>query len=98
MGGSLKSLIPVQQPKIAGQFYSIKTIYIGGSRCFDVATCLEIKGVDKDKFIVFENYDELASEVSRKSVTGRSIIVFFELYATRVVKKIRAAIKEKGDK
>ncbi|MDI9540288.1 MAG: MurT ligase domain-containing protein [Bacillota bacterium] len=77
---------------------SIKTIYIGGSRCFDVATCLEIKGVDKDKFIVFENYDELASEVSRKSVTGRSIIVFFELYATRVVKKIRAAIKEKGDK
>ena len=77
---------------------NIKTVYDGGSRCYDVANCLEIKGIDTGKLVLFENYDELASEVSKKSIVGRSVVVYFELYATSVVEKIKNALSQKGDK
>lgn len=76
----------------------VGTVYIGGSRCYDVANCLEVKGIDIGKVRLFENYDELADEVSKKSIVGRSIVVYFELYATGVVEKIKTALNEKGDK
>ncbi|MBR5191715.1 MAG: DUF1727 domain-containing protein, partial [Clostridia bacterium] len=76
----------------------IKNVYIGGSRCYDVAGCLEIKGIDTSKFILFENYDELANAVSKNANADRSIVIYFELYATSVVAKIKNALKEKGDK
>ncbi len=75
----------------------VKTIYVGGSRCYDVATCLEIKGIDTGKLVLFENYDELADAVSKKSIIGRDIVVYFELYATSVVEKIKIAMSQKGD-
>lgn len=77
---------------------NVKTIYVGGSRCYDVATCLEIKGIDTGKLVLFENYDELADAVSKKSIVGRDIVVYFELYATSVVEKIKNAMSQKGDK
>ena len=76
----------------------IKTVYIGGSRCYDLAGCLEIKGLDTSKFVLFENYDELANAVSKNANADRSIVIYFELYATSVVAKIKNALKEKGDK
>lgn len=76
----------------------IKNIYIGGSRCYDLAQCLEIKGLDTSKFILFENYDELAVAVSNNASVDRNIVIYFELYATSVVAKIKNALKEKGDK
>ena len=75
----------------------IKNIYIGGSRCYDLAQCLEIKGLDTEKFILFENYDELAKEVSNNASSDRNIVIYFELYATSVVAKIKNALKEKGE-
>ena len=45
-----------------------------------------------------ENYDDLANEVSKKSIVGRSVVVYFELYATSVVEKIKNALSQKGDK
>ncbi len=77
---------------------NVKTIYVGGSRCYDVATCLEIKGIDTGKLVLFENYDELADAVSKKSIVGRDIVVYFELYATSVVEKIKNAMSQKGEK
>ncbi len=77
---------------------SVKNVYIGGSRCYDLAQCLEIKGVDIEKLVLFENYDELASTISKKSIIGRDIVVYFELYATSVVGKIKTALSQKGDK
>lgn len=76
----------------------IKNIYIGGSRCYDLAQCLEIKGLDTSKFTLFEDYDELAKEVSNNASSDRNIVIYFELYATSVVAKIKNALKEKGDK
>jgi hypothetical protein len=63
-----------------------------------VANCLEIKGIDISKLVLFENYDELANDISKKSIVGRSIVVYFELYATSVVEKIKNALSQKGDK
>lgn len=77
---------------------NVAKIYIGGSRCYDVANCLQIKGIDTDKLVLFEDYDELAAEVSRQSVADRSVVVYFELYATSVVAKIKNALSQKGDK
>ncbi len=77
---------------------NVKTVYIGGTRCYDVAQCLEIKGVDMGKLVLFENYDELANVVSKKSIIGRNIVVYFELYATSVVNKIKTALSQKEDK
>lgn len=76
----------------------IKTIYIGGSRCYDLAQCLQIKGFDTSKFKLYENYDALADDVSNSASAERSIVIYFELYATRVVSKIKTAISQKGDK
>ena len=76
----------------------IKNVYIGGSRCYDLAQCLEIKGFDTSKFILFENYDELASAVSNNASVDRNIVIYFELYATGVVSKIKNALAQKGDK
>lgn len=75
----------------------IKNIYIGGSRCYDLAGCLEIKGLDTSKFILFENYDELATAVSNNASADRNIVIYFELYATSVVAKIKNALKGKGE-
>ena len=75
---------------------SVATIYVGGSRCYDVAQCLEIKGIDISKLVLFENYDALANEISKKCIVGRSIVVYFELYATSVVEKIKNALSQKG--
>lgn len=77
---------------------NIKTVYIGGSRCYDLAQCLEIKGFDTSKFILFENYDELASAVSNNASADRNIVIYFELYATGVVSKIKNALAQKGEK
>ena len=76
----------------------IKNIYIGGSRCYDLAQCLEIKGFDTSKFVLFENYDDLAKAVSNNASSDRNIVIYFELYATSVVAKIKNVLKEKGDK
>lgn len=76
----------------------IKNVYIGGSRCYDLAQCLEIKGFDTSKFILFENYDELASAVSNNASADRNIVIYFELYATGVVSKIKNALAQKGEK
>ena len=76
----------------------IKNMYIGGSRCYDLAQCLEIKGLDTSKFTLFEDYDQLAKEVSNNASADRNIVIYFELYATSVVAKIKNALKEKGDK
>ena len=75
----------------------IKNIYIGGSRCYDLAQCLEIKGFDTSKFVLFENYDDLAKAVSNNASSDRNIVIYFELYATSVVAKIKNALKEKGE-
>ena len=76
----------------------IKNVYIGGSRCYDLAQCLEIKGFDTSKFILFENYDKLASAVSNNASADRNIVIYFELYATGVVSKIKNALAQKGEK
>ncbi len=73
----------------------VKTVYIGGSRCYDLAQCLEIKGVDTAKFVLFENYEELAKAVSQRA--DKPIVIYFELYATSVVSKIKNALKERGE-
>lgn len=75
----------------------IKNIYIGGSRCYDLAGCLEIKGLDTGKFVLFENYDELATAVSNNASADRNIVIYFELYATSVVAKIKNSLKSKGE-
>ena len=75
----------------------IKNIYIGGSRCYDLAQCLEIKGLNTGKFVLFENYDELATAVSNNASANRNIVIYFELYATSVVAKIKNALKSKGE-
>lgn len=75
----------------------IKNIYIGGTRCYDLAQCLEIKGLDTSKFILFENYDELATAVSKNAEKDRNVVIYFELYATSVVAKIKNALKSKGE-
>lgn len=76
----------------------IKNVYIGGSRCYDLAQFLEIKGFDTSKFILFENYDELASAVSNNANADRNVVIYFELYATGVVSKIKNALAQKGEK
>ncbi len=77
---------------------SVKTVYVGGSRCYDVAQCLDIKGVDTSKLVLFEDYDSLAIEVSKNANADRSIVVYFELYATSVVTKIKNALLNRGGK
>lgn len=77
---------------------NVKRVYIGGSRCWDLANCLEINSVPTEKLRIFEDYDELASAVSGELCPGRETVIYFELYATRVVSKIKAQIEKTGGK
>ncbi len=76
----------------------IKTVYIGGTRCYDVAQCLQIKGFDMAKVVTYEDYDELSRQVSKNGDESRSIVIYFELYATSVVAKIKKALDEREGK
>lgn len=75
---------------------SVKTVYIGGTRCFDTAACLEIKGIDPSKLKLFTDYSELADELVKNSCDGRKAVIYFELYATRVVKMIKKKCRQEG--
>lgn len=75
----------------------VKNIYIGGTRCYDLAQCLEIKGFDTAKFKLFEDYSQLAEDVCENASKERDIVIYFELYATGVVNKVKNAISSKGD-
>ena len=76
----------------------IKNIYRGGSRCYDLAQCLDIKGIRADKLRLFENYDALAESLCKEASPDRKVVIYFELYATSVVKMIKAKMGERGDK
>ena len=75
---------------------NIKNIYIGGTRCFDTAACLEIKGIDTAKLKLFTDYEELADELCKEASKDRKVVVYFELYATRVVKMIKDKMSARG--
>lgn len=74
----------------------IKNIYIGGTRCYDTAACLEIKGIDTSKLLLFTNYSALSRSVAENAENGRKIVIYFELYATRVVKMIKDKLALSG--
>ncbi len=76
----------------------IKNIYIGGSRCYDLAQCLEIKGLNTQKFKLYTDYSALADEVAENADADRSVVIYFELYATGVVSKVKDAVSRKGEK
>ena len=74
----------------------IKNIYIGGTRCYDVASCLEIKGFNTDNLKLFTDYSVLSDELVKNASPDRAVVVYFELYATRVVKMIKDKMSAKG--
>ena len=75
---------------------NIKNIFIGGTRCYDLAACLEIKGFGTEKLKLFTDYSDLANELVRESDKDRKVVVYFELYATKVVKMIKDKMSIKG--
>lgn len=77
---------------------SVINVYIGGTRCYDTAACLEIKGIDINKLKLFTDYSALADELVKNSSESRKTVVYFELYATRVVKMIKEKLSSKGGK
>lgn len=44
---------------------NIDNIFISGSRCYDMAVRLKTAGLNKDKFIVKEDYEELTNEIEK---------------------------------
>ncbi len=76
----------------------IKNVYIGGIRSYDLAQCLDIKGIPTDKLLLFESYKELADKLCKDASPDRKIVIYFELYATSVVKMIKTKMGERGDK
>lgn len=77
---------------------SIKNVYIGGTRCYDTAVCLEIKGIDTNKLKLFTDYSALSDELVKNCSEDRKIVVYFELYATRIVKMIKEKMASRGGK
>lgn len=77
---------------------NIKNIYIGGTRCYDTAQCLAVKGIDNEKLKLFESYSELSKEVCKNASVQRGVVIYFELYATRIVDQIKKELASKGDK
>lgn len=77
---------------------SVKNIYIGGSRCYDTAACLEIKGVDVNKLKLFTDYSQLCRDLCENVSENRKTVVYFELYATRIVKMIKENMTERAVK
>ncbi len=76
---------------------NVRRVYIGGSRCYDLALCLNIKGIDTSKLHTFEQYDELAGKLCADRGNSDQIVIYFELYATSVVKMIKNQLEERKE-
>lgn len=46
---------------------SIDNIFISGVRCYDMAVRLKTSGLNKDKFIIREDYEELTNEIEKSN-------------------------------
>lgn len=77
---------------------SVENIYIGGSRCFDLALKLFLSGVDTEKMKLFEDYSRLCDELCENISTEKPTVIYFELYAVRIVDMIKNAAAEKDGK
>lgn len=75
----------------------IHRIILGGTRCEDLALCLSLAGVEKEKLALFSDYDTLCAEVPALVAQNGTTVVYYELYALPIAQQIRKALgKEAG--
>ena len=76
---------------------SIHKVSLGGTRCEDLALRLILDGIPEEKIVLYPNYNVLCRDVC--SVTGgeNTVVIYYELYAIDVARKVRSALEE-GDR
>lgn len=75
----------------------IHKVILGGTRCEDLALCLTLAGVEKNKLVLFHDYDKLCDAVGSIVAHNGTTVVYYELYALPIAQQIRKALgKEAG--
>ncbi len=67
----------------------VGTVYIGGTRCSDLALRLILAGVDEKKLRLYPDYEELARELPETVCTCGTVAIYFELYAMPIAAKLK---------
>ncbi|MFI3205687.1 MAG: MurT ligase domain-containing protein [Clostridia bacterium] len=71
----------------------IKTILVGGIRCFDVALCLSLRDIEPEKIKLYPKYEDLEINIKKDiEINKGSVGIYFALYAKEIATKIKKAL------
>lgn len=73
----------------------VERIYIGGTRCYDLALRLILGGVQEEKLHLYPEYGALEQALVQEVQEEGLVAVFFELYAMPIAKRIRQALEKR---
>ena len=71
----------------------VQHIFIGGTRCADLALRLTLSGVPADKLLLYPDYAQLERELPEKLSRTGTIAIYFELYAMPIATRLKQAVK-----
>lgn len=73
----------------------VERIYIGGTRCYDLALRLILSGVQEEKLHLYTDYAALEQALVQETEEEGLVAIFFELYAMPIAKRIREALQRR---
>lgn len=72
---------------------SVGKVFLGGTRCYDLALRLMLAGVPEEKLRLFPDYGELEKALPREIEGRGTAAIFFELYAMPIAQRLRQALE-----
>lgn len=70
----------------------VRSVVVGGTRCYDVALRLMLAGAREEKLTLFPQYDTLCEKAPRMVAPQGTAVVYFELYAKPIADRVQAAL------
>ena len=70
----------------------VRSVLIGGTRCYDVALRLVLAGASEQKLALFSSYDALCEQAPTLVGKTGTAVVYFELYAKPIADRVQAAL------
>ncbi|MDD6678970.1 MAG: MurT ligase domain-containing protein [Firmicutes bacterium] len=76
----------------------VHRIFLGGTRCRDLALRLYLAGVDSEKLALFPDYGELCTRISGLTAPGSTAVIYYELYAFGIAQQVKQALGKEDAK
>ena len=74
---------------------SVGKVFLGGTRCYDLALRLLLGGVPEEKLLLYPDYAALEAALPEQVTDSGTVAIFFELYAMPIAQKLRQVLEER---